>query len=117
MDMETVKQDRDESITARVERAQLAVERTLVFVANAQDALFKAAMEIRDFETREDDGRKETPSDAAATDLIGSTIAEMIYVSGAVIRMAKHTVDEAFDGILHNSGRMQYWLERESFGK
>lgn len=117
IDMESVKQDRDESIAARVERAQFAVERTLVFVANAQDALIKANSEILRFELEENDGRKQLPSDAAATDLIGSTIDETICVAFSTLRIAKHVADEAFGAILHNSGRMQYWLERETHGK
>lgn len=114
IDMESVKQDRDESVTARVERAQQAVERTLTLVAASQDALIRATAEMSTFEVKENDGRKVLASDAAETDLIGSTIEEMMSVSFAVLRIATRVSNEAFDAILHNSGRMQYWLERET---
>lgn len=116
IDMETVKQDRDESATARVERAQKTVERVLVLIGQAQDALAQAGLEVTRFETVENDGRKRDPDDAAASDLIGSTIDEMACVSHAVLRIAKHVSDEAFSAVLHNSGRMQYWLESETTG-
>lgn len=114
IDMETVqKQDRDESPTARVERAQKVVERVLILVAAAQDSLRAAQAEVSLFEEKENDGRKPYPDDAAASDLIGSTIDEMACVSHAVLRIARHVAGEAFSAIVHNSGRMQYWLEQQ----
>jgi hypothetical protein len=118
IDMESApKQDREETKSARVERAQKAVERVLVLVATAQDALIEAHLTVVKFEEEEYGHLPGSPDDPRETDAVGSAMKEAEAVSYALLRVAKYVVDQAYDGILHNSGRMQYCLEQEMHGK